>query len=142
MCDYSLHNVATRPARVGDKLVTTTFRNTSTRGLADIEQPWIAVCLRPGTELSFDESVVKRWYQRLLDPFTVLHRVNGRAIFLQVNQAEARAHHDAVEFADGKVWLLTYLATGQRVTVLQLPVDPNKQRAPDGVEHDTLLPAA
>jgi hypothetical protein len=25
MCDYSLHNVASRPAKVGDKLVTTQF---------------------------------------------------------------------------------------------------------------------
>ena len=29
MCDYSLHGVATRPARVGDKLVTTQFWNTT-----------------------------------------------------------------------------------------------------------------
>ena len=29
MCNYSLHGVATRPARVGDKLVTTQFWNTT-----------------------------------------------------------------------------------------------------------------
>jgi hypothetical protein len=32
MCDYSLRHVASRPARVGDKLVSTTFVNSSTRG--------------------------------------------------------------------------------------------------------------
>jgi hypothetical protein len=32
MCDYSLHGVATRPAKVGDKLVTTQFTNSITRG--------------------------------------------------------------------------------------------------------------
>ena len=31
MCDYSLHNVKSRPARVGDKLTTRTF-GTGTRG--------------------------------------------------------------------------------------------------------------
>src|SRR5438132_13888437 len=31
MCDYSLHHVATRPARVGDKLVATRFRSEERR---------------------------------------------------------------------------------------------------------------
>ena len=30
MCDYSLHAVASRPAEVGEELVTTRFRGTST----------------------------------------------------------------------------------------------------------------
>ena len=34
MCDYSLHAVASRPAKVGETLITTTFRGTSTRGFA------------------------------------------------------------------------------------------------------------
>jgi hypothetical protein len=29
MCDYSLHDMASRPAKVGDKLVTTKFSNTT-----------------------------------------------------------------------------------------------------------------
>ena len=33
MCDYSLHNVKSRPAKVGDKLTTHHF-NTCTRGFA------------------------------------------------------------------------------------------------------------
>jgi hypothetical protein len=33
MCDYSLHNVKSRPAKVGDKLRTHDF-NTGTRGFA------------------------------------------------------------------------------------------------------------
>jgi hypothetical protein len=36
MCDYSLHNVAARPAKVGDKLVSTRFPNSITRGFAAI----------------------------------------------------------------------------------------------------------
>ena len=49
MCDYSLHNVATRPAKVGDKLVTTSFTNSCTRGFAAVGEPNVAVCLLPGT---------------------------------------------------------------------------------------------
>jgi hypothetical protein len=30
-------------------------------------------------------------------------------------------HHDALEFPDGKIVLLTHLCKGQRATVLQLP---------------------
>ncbi len=49
MCDYSLHFVASRPARVDDKLVSTRFSNSLTRGFAAIDEPDVAVCLLPGT---------------------------------------------------------------------------------------------
>ena len=39
MCDYSLHHVATRPARIEDKLVATKFRNSITRGFAAAGAP-------------------------------------------------------------------------------------------------------
>jgi hypothetical protein len=55
MCDYSLHHVASRPARVGDKLVSTSFVNSGTRGFAAVGEPNVAVCLLPGTELAFEE---------------------------------------------------------------------------------------
>ena len=57
MCDYSLHAVATRPAQVGETLVTTTFRGTSTRGFASESDLSVAVCMLPGTELAFAEDV-------------------------------------------------------------------------------------
>ena len=57
MCDYSLHHVANRPAKIEDKLVTTKFNNSITRGFAAIGQPNVAVCLLPGTEIAFDEYV-------------------------------------------------------------------------------------
>src|SRR2546429_4194884 len=63
MCDYSLHAVATRPAQVGETLITTTFRGTSTRGFASEREPAVAVCMLPGTELAFAEDVKydNRW---------------------------------------------------------------------------------
>ena len=57
MCDYSLHNVAARPAKVGDKLVSTRFPNSITRGFAAIGEPNVSVCLPPGTELAFETEV-------------------------------------------------------------------------------------
>ncbi len=39
MCDYSLHLVASRAAKVGDELVTTKFNNSITRGFAAIGEP-------------------------------------------------------------------------------------------------------
>ena len=57
MCDYSLHNVATRPAQIEDKLITTRFSNSITRGFAAVGEPHVAVCLLPGTEIAFDKNV-------------------------------------------------------------------------------------
>ncbi len=45
------------------------------------------------------------------------------AIFRQINQGTVAAHHDALEFPDGQVVLLTLLQEGQQATVLQLPAD-------------------
>jgi hypothetical protein len=52
MCDYSLHVVRTRPAKIEDKLVTSSFQNTITRGFAAVGEPNVAVCLLPGTEIA------------------------------------------------------------------------------------------
>jgi hypothetical protein len=56
MCDYSLHNVKSRPAKVGDKLITYQFYS-GTRGFCAPEDMNVAVCVLPGTELSFNEDV-------------------------------------------------------------------------------------
>ena len=57
MCDYSLEHLASRPAKVGDKLVSTKFTNSITRGFTAIGEPNVAVCLMPGTELAFEQEV-------------------------------------------------------------------------------------
>src|ERR1700730_1639676 len=54
MCDYSLHAVATRPAEVAETLVSTNF-STGTHGFASPDDPKVAVCLRPGTEIAFEK---------------------------------------------------------------------------------------
>ncbi len=121
MCDYSLHNVASRPAKVGDKLVTTRFPNSITRGFAAVGEPSVAVCVMPGTELAFDRSVERDAAFRFLPTRNSMQNV---ARFRQVNLDQPTAHHDALEFPDGQVILVTQLCEGQHATVLQLPAGP------------------
>jgi len=56
MCDYSLERVASRAAKLGDRLATTQFKHTITRGFAEVGEPNVAVCILPGTELAFERS--------------------------------------------------------------------------------------
>ena len=117
MCDYSLHAVATRPAQVGETLISTTFRGTSTRGFASEHAPAVAVCMLPGTELAFAENV--RYDNRWIWTKSVNFRVGK---FGEIDPDVPHRHHDAIEFPDGSHVLVTQLCEGQRVTVLQLPV--------------------
>ncbi len=121
MCDYSLHNVATRPARIEDKLVTTKFSKSITRGFTAVGEPNVAVCLLPGTEIAFDENVE---YEPSFGIGILPDKRIGQRLarFRQTNMDNAVTHHDALEFPDGQVVLLTRLCEGQRATVLQLPV--------------------
>src|SRR4030088_800006 len=120
MCDYSLHHVANRPAKIEDKLVATKFSNSITRGFAAVGQPNVAVCLLPGTEIAFDENVQ-------CEPSFGIGILPNKKIgkrlarFRQITRENAVTHHDALEFPDGQVVLLTRLCEGQRATVLQLP---------------------
>ena len=122
MCDYSLESVRSRPARVGDKLTTRDF-GTLTRGFAAAENARVAVCVLPGTELAFS-SAVKVADFRFVVRWQVEKLSHATAIFCQVNKDEPRKHHDALEFPDGRIVLLTRLSTGQEATVLQLPAQP------------------
>jgi hypothetical protein len=121
MCDYSLHKVASRPAKVGDKLVTTKF-DFLTRGFAAIGEPNVAVCLLPGTEVAFEKEVERdHAFDRLL-PRMRFGKLGAKvARFRQLNMDRPNVHHDALEFPDGQIVLVTRLCEGQHATVLQLP---------------------
>jgi hypothetical protein len=116
MCDYSLHNVKNRPAKIGDKL-TTHFFQSGTRGFCAPEDKSVAVCVLPGTELSFADEV-RRERTWPWSKGTITHRT---AIFRKINKEVPSTHHDALEFPDGQIVLLTFLEVGQQATVLQLP---------------------
>ena len=129
MCDYSLHAVASRPAKVGETLITATFRGTSTRGFASERELAVAVCMLPGTELAFAREV--KYDNRWIWTRTLGWRVG---VFNQIEPDMPDRHHDAIEFPDGSRVLVTQLCEGQRVTVLQLPVlQPAAERAPAAV---------
>jgi hypothetical protein len=127
MCDYSLEHVASRPAKVGDRLVTTSFHGTLTRGFAAVREPNVAVCLLPGTELAFDKEVKEKGFW--------LSKTTGQntAVFRQLNKNIPGVFHDALEFAGGHIVLLTRLTKGQHATVLQLPALPS---AKDGAKKE------
>ena len=140
MCDYSLHHVASRPAVVGDRLVTTRFEHTTTRGFSAPAEPNVAVCLLPGTEIAFDDNVE---YDRIFGRGILPSKKTGQRLarFRQINM-EVSAHHDALEFPDGKIVLLTTLRLGQRATVLQLPatVKPEAVEEQAGQPREGLIP--
>jgi hypothetical protein len=136
VCDYSLHNVASRPARIGDKLISTKFSQSITRGFAAVEEVHVAVCLMPGTEIAFDANV--ECEPTLLGGLFGTKKIGQRlARFRKINTEVPTAHHDALEFPDGKVVLITRLCEGQRATVLQLPAtrraDSAEKQAPQSV---------
>jgi hypothetical protein len=49
------------------------------------------------------------------------------ARFRQVNLDQPHAHHDALEFPDGQIVLVTILREGQRATVIQMPAKPQEE---------------
>jgi hypothetical protein len=124
MCDYSLQTVRSRPARVGDKLTTHQF-NTGTIGFAAPEDDKTAVCVLPGTELAFATAIrcmpcgLFGWKTKVVNHTT--------AIFRQINKDNLHTHHDALEFPDGQIVLLTDLFEHQEATVLQLPAQPRSR---------------
>jgi hypothetical protein len=123
MCDYSLCDVASRPAKVGDKLVTTRFSNSITRGFAAVGERNVAVCLLPGTEVAFEKEV--EWKPSAFGLFRKSRTVGEKvARFRQIHLEQPNTHHDALEFPSGDIVLLTTLYEGQQATVLQLPAQP------------------
>jgi hypothetical protein len=126
MCDYSLEHIASRKAQVGDTLMSTRFGDSISRGFAAAGDPNVAVCLRPGTEIAFDEDVT---FDNVLGAGrqTLPYRV---ARFRQVDKDTPHLHHDALEFPDGRTVLVTRLIEGQRATVLQLPAMPHAAHEP------------
>jgi hypothetical protein len=130
MCDYSLQSVASRPAKVGDRLTTRNF-GTGTRGFAASEDVGVVVCVLPGTELAFANTIESAtgllgWIRKPQQTRT--------AIFRQINKVRPAAHHDALEFPDGRIVLLTTLKEGQEAVVLQLPTQDKKAASASEIE--------
>jgi hypothetical protein len=110
----------------------TPFANSITRGFAAVGEPNVAVCLLPGTEVAFDKEV-EREHALGFFPMRMPGKKLGEKVarFRQVKKEQPHVHHDALEFPDGQIVLLTCLCQGQQATVLQLPVAP---RTPEEAE--------
>jgi hypothetical protein len=123
MCDYSLHCVASRAAQAAETVMVTNFRGTSTRGFASPGDPTVAVCLRPGTEIAFEQEACR---EGLLFRKKIGDRV---ARFRQVELDNPTVHHDALEFPDGTIVKVNDLLAGQRARIVQLPAEPKIEAA-------------
>jgi hypothetical protein len=137
MCDYSLNFVASRPAKIGDKLVSTHFSGSITRGFAAVGEPRVAICLLPGTELAFEKDVE---YEPPFHLFCQTQKIAQRvAQFRRVNPNHHHAHHDPLEFPSGQIVLLTRLRPDQVATVLQLPAAPSVRAEAEAQNGDALI---
>jgi hypothetical protein len=117
MCDYCLHHVASRPAKVGDELVSTEFAGSYSRGFAK--------------EVEYERGFPLLWTTRRI--------VEEVAQFQRVNASQPEAHHDALQFPSGQIVLVTRLCPGQIATVLQLPAsEVNAKLAPVEEERSVL----
>lgn len=125
MCDYSLKHLASRPAKVDDKLEVSRFSGTMSTGFVGPENATMPVCVLPGTELAFEENIAtgNTW----LISFGRKEYEHKTARFRQVNVEQPHTHHDALELPDGEILLLNNLTIGQRATVLQLPAAPRTE---------------
>jgi hypothetical protein len=93
----------------------------------------MAVCLRPGTEIAFEQNV-------LVEGMMFRKNIGDRlARFRQIDLDKPTVHHDALEFSTGTIVMVTNLTPGQRATVLQLPANPIEKS--DGVEQVKLQAA-
>ena len=136
MCDYSLHHVAYRAAKIRDKLVTTQFNNSITRGFAAVREPNVAVCLLPGTEVAFEREIE---FEREFGLFSSWTREKGIgdkvARVRQLNADKPNVHDDALEFPNGEIVLVTRLCKRQHATVLQLPASPHTLKGEVELKH-------
>ena len=140
MCDYSLEHRESREAVVGEELTTKNFSNSPnspTRGFSAPENPEMAVCLLPGTELKFEKPIRIEGLWGLLLPFTEPDSYLAR--FRQINLESAYKHHDAIELETGRIILLNDLRGDQKAIVLQLPAFGYPARAQSRDSEVTVL---
>src|ERR1019366_1221690 len=120
------------------RLATRSQRTTSGREHAG-SPPWMIPdwrCVLPGTELAFAGEVACLPTGRVgWKTKTINHQT---AIFRQVDKDKLAAHHDTLEFPDGRTVLLTLLCEGQAATVLQLPAQSATTAEAD--EHEARYP--
>lgn len=109
MCDYSLEAYRTRPAREGERYVTTRF-NSGAIGLAAPGDVMTPVCVACDTPLHIES--IPAFVQERLGVEAI-----ANAILVHLDQGSFR---DGVRFANGATIGLQQLGTGVGVTVTAL----------------------
>ncbi len=109
MCDYSLEVYGSKPAREGERYVTSRFQS-GTIGLADPATPGTAVCLNCDTSLTLDSIPGK--LQKAYD----LHAEED-AVFIRLDKGTYR---DGFQFQNGVKLCLQEFSEGCGVTVKSL----------------------
>ncbi len=130
MCDYSLEAYRSRPAREGERYVTTRFDSGSI-GMAAPGDPKTPVCVACDTALRI-EGIPAHVRERLgiaaAEDATLIHLDQG-------------AFRDGVRFANGTTISLQQLGTGVGVTVTRLlenagierPAEPEREPQTEGL---------
>jgi hypothetical protein len=109
MCDYSLEVYGSRPAREGERYVTTRFPS-GTIGLAVPDHPGTAICMACDTQLLIDG---------IPDDLRRGHglRAEEQAVFVRLDTG---SYCDGVRFTNGSEVSLQRFQPGVGVTVRQL----------------------
>lgn len=125
MCDYSLDFLEAKPAKVGDRLIHSRFKNTPTRGFADYNSVQnCVVCLLPGTVLEFDTGTIEA--RRFLNWLPNKKYYSKRATFVKTNLEQINVHHDALQLENGKIVLINDIEPGYMATVVSIPGSEDK----------------
>lgn len=128
MCDYSLNLVKNRRANIGDIIVTQPFWG-GTQGFADTKDKEVAICLRPGDKIIFDEpvgimSIFKRFNKHIATEAEYVYVTSKRK---DRQYGRKQYHHDSL-----KIGWFTYeinsLKPGLIATVISMEsVDRSKK---------------
>ncbi|WP_373502062.1 hypothetical protein [Aestuariivirga sp.] len=121
MCDYSLEMYGSRPAREGERYVTTRFSSGS-MGLASPGQPGTAVCMACDTRLAVSDIPAE---------LAARHGFTEReeAIFVRLDSG---AYRDGLRFSNGVELSLQQIPAG--VSMELVPAEPVKLPIDEKIE--------
>jgi hypothetical protein len=98
------------------------------------------VCLLSGTEVAFEKEIEFERGFAILVRWKREKAIGGKvARFRQINTDKPNVHHDALEFSNGEIVLVTRLYEGQHARVLQLPASPHSASGAEQARHAVVV---
>ena len=130
MCDYSNEEQASRPAKIGDQLVTAGIGEFDCVGMVSLDEPDVAVCLLPGSRLKITGGVSVALQKKLQISPTDHVTFEKRDVPAGQSDYSDSLHFDS--HVSGELILLQDLPTGVGFEVLSVPaqtdVPANRER--------------